>query len=334
MEIKLLLDNDYSLLINQLKQKITVAQTRARLAVNSELIQLYWSIGRVLFERQKIEAWGSKYLNQVSSDLSYEFPESKGFSRRNLERMRQFYLIYQVEQIAAQPVSQLPWGHIIYLIQKVKYDIQREWYIQQTITQGWSRKVLSVMIDQDLYRRQTNSSKITNFKNTLTSTQSELAQNLFKDPYCFEFLALKKPLRERDIEIALVHQIRDFLLELGQGFAFMGNQYHLNVGGDDFYIDCLFYNVEMRCYVVVELKSGKFKPEYTGQLNFYLTAIDQQIKKDTDNPTIGILLCETKNKIVAQYAVDGMTKPMGISQYELSEALTQRIKRITAEDNT
>ena len=223
-------------------------------------------------------------------------------------------------------LHQLGWGIIIDLNHRVKDKPTREWYAQQALQEGWSRNVLNLMIKQDLYGRQAEAPKITNFKETLPAAQSDMAQQMFKDPYCFEFLTIDKPAHERAIENALVNQIRDFLLELGQGFAFIGNQYQLNVGGDDFYIDCLFYNLKMRCYVVIELKSGKFKPEYSGQLNFYLTAIDREVKAPEDQPTIGILLCETKNEVVAQYAVDGMTKPMGISQYELGEALTARLK--------
>jgi predicted nuclease of restriction endonuclease-like (RecB) superfamily len=324
---RLLIDEDYAHLLCDLKHKIKTAQLKAHRAVNTELILLYWSIGKELLQRQKVEAWGSKYLEQISKDLKAEFSNVSGFSERNLMRMRQFASLYHAE-ITPQAVAQLPWGHISVLIQKVKDKPARDWYAQQALQQGWSRNVLNMMLKQDLYARQIEAPKITNFRETLPTAQSDMAEQMFKDPYCFEFLTMDKSVHERTIENALINHIRDFLLELGQGFAFIANQYHLTVGGDDFYIDCLFYHLKLRCYVVIELKSGKFKPEYSGQLNFYLTAIDRELKGAGDQPAIGILLCGTKNEIVAQYAVDGMTKPMGISQYELGEALTARIKAL------
>lgn len=320
-------DKSYISLILELKDRVLKAQLRAHRAVNTELIKLYWEIGKSLSDRQQSEKWGSKYLEQVSKDLKTEFPGMKGFSVTNLKRMRVFFREFPYNSIGAQAVPQLPWGHIVVLIQRVKSVDARGWYIQQALENSWSRNVLSMMIKQDLYARQKLAPKITNFKDTLPAAQSDLACEMFKDPYCFDFLTITKTAGERDIENALINQIRDFLLELGQGFAFVGNQYHLNIGGDDFYIDCLFYNFKLKCFVVIELKTGKFKPEYAGQLNFYLTAIDREVKSADDSATIGILLCETKNEIVAQYSVDGMTKPMGISQYELSQALTNRLKQ-------
>lgn len=321
-------DKSYVSLILELKDRVLKAQLRAHRAVNTELIKLYWEIGKSLSDRQQSEKWGSKYLEQVSKDLKSEFPGMKGFSKRNLEYMRKFYSIFYAVEITQQPAAQLGWSCLMIFIDK-KISLETiDWYSKKAIQEGWSRNVLSMMINQDLYARQKLAPKITNFKDTLPKAQSDLACEMFKDPYCFDFLTITKPAGEREIENALINQIRDFLLELGQGFAFVGNQYHLNIGGDDFYIDCLFYNFKLKCFVVIELKTGKFKPEYTGQLNFYLTAIDREVKSIDDNATIGILLCETKNEVIAQYSVDGMTKPMGISQYELSKALTNRLKQV------
>ena len=314
-------------LILELKDRVLKAQLRAHRAVNTELIKLYWEIGKSLSDRQQSEKWGSKYLEQVSKDLKAEFPGMKGFSRRNLEYMRKFYSTFSFVEITQQPAAQLGWSYLMIFLDKKMSLETINWYSQKAMQEGWSRNVLSMMIKQDLYARQKLAPKITNFKDTLPAAQSDLACEMFKDPYCFDFLTITATAGERDIENALINQIRDFLLELGQGFAFVGNQYHLNIGGDDFYIDCLFYNFKLKCFVVIELKTGKFKPEYAGQLNFYLTAIDREVKSADDGSTIGILLCETKNEIVAQYSVDGMTKPMGISQYELSKALTNRLKQ-------
>ncbi len=322
---KSIIDNDYAKLIHDLKQTVRTAQLKAHRAVNTELIKLYWQIGKALHERQKVEKWGAKYLEQVSQDLKVAFPSMRGFSLRNLIRMRQFAILYP-ESITPQAVAQLPWGHVSELMQRIKNSNIREWYAQQAVREGWSRNVLSMMIKSDLYGRQTEAPKITNFQSTLPALQSDLAQEMFKDPYNFEFLNIEKEAKERDIEEALVSNIRDFLLRLGKGFSFVGNQYNLKVGGDEFFIDMLFFNMDLNCYVVIELKTGKFTPADSGQLKFYLTAINKLVKKDHHAPTIGILLCENKNEVVAEFALEGINEPMGISQYELGEALTQHLK--------
>jgi predicted nuclease of restriction endonuclease-like (RecB) superfamily len=246
-----IIDTDYATLITDLKHAVKTAQLKAHRAVNTELITLYWTIGKNLLQRQNIEQWGSKYLEQVSRDLKAEFPGMTGFSRSNLYYMRQFAQDYSGMPIVQQPVGQLAWGHTILLIQSVKDKDTRDWYAQQAIKNGWSRNVLNMMIKQNLHQRQSKAPKITNFKHTLPALQSDLANEMLKDPYSFEFLTISKPASERAIENALIHHIRDFLLELGQGFAFISNQYHLDVGGDDFYIDCLLYNFKMKCFVVI-----------------------------------------------------------------------------------
>ena len=325
--MNLVLDNEYQQTLEALKERVRSARLKAARAANTELIELYWHIGNTALEKQKKAQWGSKFIEQISKDLTNTFPHMTGFSTTNIKRMRILAREYSLDEIGAQAVPQLPWGHIILLMQKIKDKNIANWYAKQTLENGWSKSVLSFQIGQDLYARQgTETKKISNFSAALPAPQSELAHEVLKDPFKFEFLSIDDTTKERDLEEGLVNHIRDFLLELGSGFAFIGNQYHLDVGGDDFYIDCLFYHVKMRCYVVIEIKLGKFKPGYAGQLNFYQTVIDREVKHKDDNPTIGILLCGAKNEIVAQYSVDGMTKPMGISEFELSKMLTQKLK--------
>ena len=329
--MNLVLDNEYQQTLTALKERVRSAQFKAVRSVNVELIKLYWDIGNTVIEKQQHHVWGSKFLEQVSKDLSNAFPDMTGFSRSNVAYMRKFSSEYPSFETVQPLAGQLEWTKIILLLDKISKRSIRDWYAAKTIENNWSRRVLSFQISQDLYSRQgTETKKITNFSSVLPAPQSERAQEVLKDPFKFEFLALGDKPKERDIEEGLISHIRDFLLELGTGFAFIGNQYHLEVGGDDFYIDCLFYNYQMRCFVILEIKTGKFKPEYAGQLNFYQTVIDREVKHKDDNPTIGILLCESKNEIVAQYSVDGMTKPMGISQYELSKMLTKKLKRLVS----
>ena len=326
--LDVVIDKDYVELINNLKKTIQTAQIKAHRSVNIELIKMYWSIGNDLLVRQKTASWGAKYIEQVSKDLCAEFPGAQGFSTTNLKYMRKFAQEYLENELSHQLGDlMLPWRHIVDLLTKIKDKNERSWYAKQASIEGWSRSIMNIMITQKIYDKQSKLNKITNFSKTLPSKQSDLMQEMFKDPYSFDFLNIHEDAKEKELEDALIINIRDFILRLGKGFAFVGNQYHINVGGDDFYIDCLFYNIPMKAYTVIELKCNKFKPEYAGQLNFYLTAIDRQLKSPDDNPTIGILLCETKNEIVAQYAVDGMSKPMGISQYELGEALTKLMKQ-------
>ena len=230
-------------------------------------------------------------------------------------------------EFVQQVVAQIPWGHNVVLMDKISDDTVRKWYIEQSIEHGWSRNVLVHQIESGLYERQVIADKISNFENRLASPQSELAVQTMKDPYVFDFIPFREDMVERDIEQALVQDITKLLLELGTGFAFLGNQYHINVGGDDFYIDLLFYNLNLRCYVVIELKTGEFKPEYAGQLNFYLSAVDGILKKETDNPSIGLLLCKSKNDLVAEYALKDMSKPIGVSEYKITSSLPEDLEK-------
>jgi predicted nuclease of restriction endonuclease-like (RecB) superfamily len=317
------LDNtDYHQWLGQIKQQIGQAQQRASLAVNRELLLLYWQLGNSFLQQQAQLGWGAKVIDQLATDLKRSFPELKGFSRANLMYMRSFAKTWPDfidNPIVQQAVGQIPWGHNLALLSKVKDNQQRIAYAQKTIENGWSRNVLVHQIESNLLARQGNA--VTNFDETLPDTQSELAQQTLKDPYIFDFLNLGDKAHEREFEHALTQHISQFLLELGAGFAFVGKQVHLEVGGDDFYLDLLFYHLALRCYVVVELKTGDFKPEHTGQLNFYLSAVDSQMKKEHDSPTIGLLLCKSRNKVVAEYALRDNNKPIGIAEYQLAQSL-------------
>jgi predicted nuclease of restriction endonuclease-like (RecB) superfamily len=307
--------DDYSALLQDLKERIRTTQIRASLAVNRELILLYWQIGREILLRQRQQGWGAKVVNQLAQDLQQEFPDMKGFSPRNLKYMRAFAEAYTDEQIVQQAAAQIPWFHNCVLLDKIKDGKERLWYIQQTIQYGWSRSVLTCQIESGLYRRQ--SEAVTNFEQTLPPSQSDLAHQLLKDPYNFDFLSLGKEVQERDLEKALVNHIREFLLELGVGFAFVGSQYHLEVGGEDFYIDLLFYHLRLRCFVVIDLKMAEFRPEYSGKMNFYVSAVDDLLRHPDDQPTIGMILCKSKNKAVAEYALRDVNKPIGISTHQM-----------------
>lgn len=304
-----------------LKLRIANAQHRAVQAVNREQIQLYWQIGHEIHERQQQQGWGAKVVERLASDLKQAFPEIKGFSSSNLKYMRYFAEHCPDMRIGQQAADQLPWFHIVVLITKLDDSVQREWYAQQAIQQGWSRTTLSVQIRDKLHLRQANA--VTNFAARLPDPYSELARETLKDPYLFDFLALGNEAHERDIENALVRHITRFLLELGAGFAFLGKQFKLDVGGDEFFIDLLFYHTRLKCYVVVELKATAFKPEHAGQLNFYLSAVDAQVKSPDDKPTIGLLLCKEKNRLVAEYALSGMDRPIGVANYQLVRALPE-----------
>lgn len=320
----LALPNAYAALLSDLKAQIRTAQTRAALSVNRELVVLYWHIGRVILQRQQAEGWGAKVIDQLSRDLKAEFPYMKGFSPRNLKYMQQFAAAWPDEQMVQQLVAQIPWGHNIILLQSLKDAAQREWYAQAAIQHGWSRNVLAHQIDSRLKERQGQAT--TNFDRALPASQSELARQLLKDPYNFDFLTLHDEALERDLEKGLLAHLRDFMLELGVGFAFVGSQYHLEVGGEDFYLDLLFYHLKLRCYVVVELKIGEFRPEYVGKMNFYLSAADDLLRHEQDGPSIGLLLCRTQNKVIAEYALRGVDKPLGVSTYELAESLPAELR--------
>lgn len=318
-------NQNYAVLLQNLKTEITQARIRVHLSVNKEMIGLYWKIGNQILLKQKEEGWGSKVIENISKDLRKDFPEMKGLSAQNLKYMRKFAETYNLNSISQQAVDQIPWGHIVKVIYDVKNKEQRNWYIRKTIENGWSRNVLSLQIQSNLYTRQGQS--INNFQATLPSPQSDLVQSIIKDPYNLEFLDIQGKFHERTLEGKLIDNIRDFLLELGQGFAFIGNQYHIELEGEDYYLDLLFYHVKLKCYVVIELKTGKFKPEYAGKLNFYLNLMDKKIKDKSDNPTIGLILCETKEVVTVEYAIEGINKPMGVSQFKLTEILPEKLKK-------
>lgn len=316
--------NEYLDLVQSIKQEIKQAQYKATISVNKELITLYHGIGRIINEHK---SWGNKFIENLAADIKMAFPDAKGYSVRNLKYMAKFAATYEDEEFVQQAVAQIPWGHTIVLLDKISDATMRNWYIEKIVENGWSRNVLVHQIESGLYQRQVIADKISNFENRLPAPQSELATQTMKDPYIFDFIPFKEDMLERDIEQALVKDVTKLLLELGTGFAFLGNQYHLNVGGDDFYIDLLFYNLNLRCYVVIELKTGEFKPDYAGQLNFYLSAVDGILKSEHDNPTIGLLLCKSKNNLVAEYALKDMSKPIGVSEYRVTSDLPEDLSK-------
>ena len=318
------LDQNYGELISSLKKRVAESRYRATLRVNKELVLLYHHIGKQILQAQKVHGWGAKVIEQLSKDLRSAFPEMKGFSRTNLLYMRKFAEEYIDIQIVQQLAGQLSWGHNMVLLDKVSDEKEREFYIKEAITNGWSRNVMVMQIESNLYKRKGGA--ITNFNDKLPDLQSDLANQLLKDPYCFDFLSLSEDAHEREIEKGLIPHMQKFLLELGEGFAFIGNQYHLKVGGQDFYMDMLFYNVKLRCYFVLELKNTEFKPEYTSKLNFYLSVVDDQLRHKDDNPSIGLILCKSKNKVVAEYAIRDIAKPIGLSEYKLPEKISDKLK--------
>jgi predicted nuclease of restriction endonuclease-like (RecB) superfamily len=329
---------DYAEFLESLKVRVRQAQTQAILSVNREVISLYWEIGREIVERQEQANWGQHVLERLADDLQKALPGVGGFSRSNVFRMRAFYLAYRTMGIVAQPVRQLkrpnvaqavrqtaeaappkpvallPWGHNVVLIQKVKGAEQRLWYASKALEHGWSRAVLTVQIETDLFGRQGKA--VTNFSTRLPPPQSDLAQESFKDPYLFDFLTMHEEAVERDLETGLVEHIQRFLLELGAGFAFVGRQVRIVVGDDDFYLDLLFYHLRLRCFVVIDLKMKRFTPEDAGKMNFYLSAVDSQMKHGSDAPTIGLILCKTRDRITAEYALRDITKPIGVAEWQ------------------
>lgn len=321
--------SDYKNWLQTLKGKIQQSQIKAAIQVNSELLRLYWQIGKAIAEKQAKAKWGDGFLQTLSTDLCKEFPTMKGFSYRNLKSIRQWYLFYNQEfLIRKQLVSQLeaslfsiPWGHHIMIMQRCKSIQEALFYVHKTIENHWSRSVLEHQIALNLYARQGKA--ITNFQQQLPATASDLAQELTKDPYVFDFLSMTEGYTEKELQQYLEDHMTKFLLELGKGFCFYGKQVHINVGGDDFYIDLLFYNAHLHCYVVVELKTTKFKPEHIGQLKFYVTAVNKQLRTEGDNPTIGLLICKDKNDIVAEYTLEEIHNPIGVSSYKLFDELSK-----------
>jgi predicted nuclease of restriction endonuclease-like (RecB) superfamily len=355
------LPSGFADLLGEVKLRIQTAQTRAMFSVNAELIRLYWDIGHLIEDRQEREGWGASVIPRLSAELRNELPELKGFSERNIGHMIAFYRAYpepqdflqqaaaklpaseKLKQAAArkeislkvpQPAAQIgesllwqiPWFHHVVLLQKVKDLTARRWYMEQTLANGWSRNVLTLMIESDAHRR--TGKAISNFGQHLPAPQSDLVQQTLKDPYIFDFLTLEEPFHERELETELVRHLEKFLLELGQGFAFVGRQYRVTVGDDDFHIDLLFYHLRLRAFVVIDLKTGPFKPEYAGKLNFYCNVINDQLRHEHDQPTIGLILCQTKDNVLAEYALTGIDKPIGVSSYELTRALPKNLQSV------
>ncbi|MBX9830527.1 PDDEXK nuclease domain-containing protein [Candidatus Babeliales bacterium] len=310
--------SNYASFLEQLKNRVSQAQLKASLAANSELIQLYWDLGKSIVEKQEIEGWGAHTIEKLSKDLQNAFPGIQGFSKINFFRMRAFFISYRkvsqpVTLFNELPVAKIPWGHNVLIIIKCKDVQERLWYANQAIAHGLSRAALENWIKSKAYKR--HGKAITNFADRLPAPQSQLAHEILKDPYNFDFLTLSEEYREAELEQGLIDNIQKLLLELGKGFAFIGRQYHLNIAGDDYYLDLLFYHIKLRCYCVIELKNTDFKPEYAGKLNFYLSAVDDLLKRDGDNPSIGILLCKTKKKLKVEYALRDINKPIGVSDY-------------------
>ncbi len=327
-----------------IKQRVQNAQLKAATAVNTTLLEFYWSLGADIVEKQEQATWGSGFLKQLSTDLMAEFPDMKGFSLNNLQYIRRWYSFYcvpssksgtgcstigqqAVAKMAKPPVSQLfqiPWGHNLAIISKCDALEKARFYVQKTIDNCWSRSVLIHQIESDLFNRQGQA--ITNFENSLPVLQSDLAREIIKDPYNFDFLTLTEDYTERELEKGLTDHIAHFLMELGAGFAYLGKQVPVQVGERDFFLDLLFYHTRLHCHVVIELKVVDFEPEHAGKLNFYIKAVDEQLRTEGDRPTIGILLCKSKDKVVAEYALSGIQKPMGVSEYELTRALPDELK--------
>lgn len=320
-----LLPSDYPEFVESLKQRIQAAQVKAALSVNSEMIMLYWGIGHDILVRQQEQGWGAKVIQKLSEDLQIAFPGVRGFSSRNLKYMRALAEAWPDNQIVQEVLAQITWYHNLALIEKLKQSEERLWYARQIVKNGWSRNVLVHQIEGKLYERQAVANKTTNFTETLPTPESDLANQLIKDPYSFDFLTLSEDHKEKDLQCGLIKYLRDFLLELGVGFAFVGDNYHLEVEGEDYYVDLLFYHYHLRSFVVIELKARKFDPRDVGQLNFYLSAVDDLIRHPDDNPTIGLLLCKDKKHITAEYALRGTSQPMGVSEYKTA-ALPEELK--------
>lgn len=348
----------FALLLADVKSRIQTAQTRAMLAVNSELVRLYWDIGQMIDQRQQHEGWGSAVIPRLATALKNELPEVKGFSERNIGLMVRFYREYpdatilqaapakltgsskrnksqgdsDSDSILQAPLAKkpaatfwaIPWYHHTLLLQKVKELEARQWYMEQTVTNGWSGNLLALQIDAQAHLRQGRA--VSNFDAVLPKPDSDLAQQVLKDPYIFDFLTLTEPFHERELETELVRQVEKFLLELGQGFAFVGRQYRLDVGDEDFYLDLLFYHLRLRAFVVIDLKKGKFKPEYAGKLNFYCNVVNDQLRHSGDGQTIGLILCQSHNRLQAEYSFAGIDKPIGISTYELTRSLPKKLQ--------
>jgi len=315
---------NYAVLLASLRERIRSAQIQAALSVNRGLVLLYWQIGREILAQQAEQGWGARVIDRLAQDLRDAFPEMKGFSPRNLKYMRAFAEAWPDEQFVQQVAAQMPWFHNCVLLDKLSMPSEREWYARKAIENGWSRNVLAHQIDSRLHLR--IGAAQTNFAAALPPPQSELAQQILKDPYTFDFLGIGAEAHERDLARALLDHLRAFLLELGLGFAFVGSQHHLEVGGQDFYLDLLFYHFRLRCFVAIDLKIGEFQPEYAGKMNFYLSALDAALRGEQDQPSIGLILCRARNRIIVEYALRDLSKPIGVSAYQLTQALPESLK--------
>ncbi len=312
----------YSEFLRSIKDRIRQSQIRAVTAVNTELIRLYWSIGNDILRKQQEQGWGAKVIEKLAKDLHAAFPDMHGFSRTNLLYMRAFALAWPQEEIVQRVVGQIGWRHNIAILDKLKNREDRLWYAQKTLENGWSQAVLIHQIETRLHERQGKA--VTNFSNTLPAPQSDLARSLLKDPYNFDFLTLCADAQERHLESGLLTHIREFLLELGQGFAFVGSQYPLSIGKQEFFIDLLFYHLKLRCFVVIDLKMRAFEPEFAGKMNFYLSAVDDLLRHPGDSASIGIILCKTRDNAVAEYALRDVNKPIGVATH-LTQLLTRSL---------
>lgn len=317
---------DYHATLADLKQRIKNERLKITLSANASMLLLYWDIGQAILDRQQQQGWGAKVIDRLAHDLNLEFPDMNGLSPRNLLFMRSLAEAYSDHEIVKQLVSQIPWGHNIRILQKVKALDDRLWYIQKTIEHGWSRNILALQIDSRLHQRQGKA--VNNFALALPPDDSDMAVQIFKDPYLFDFLGTADTRKEREVEQALIDHVQQFLLELGSGFAFVGRQVLLEVGDQDFRLDLLFYHLKLRCYVVIELKAVPFDPAFAGTLNLYLSAVDDLLRHPDDKPAIGLLLCKSKNDVVVEYALDGYRRPIGVAQWEtqLTQSLPEDMK--------
>ncbi len=324
-----MLDKDFKLVINEIKNDIKVTQIKTIQQVNSNLIMLYFRIGKVIYDNSK---YGNCFIKNVSHSIKLDYPNIKGFSERNMKRMKRFYIEYREYGKVPRPVAQIPWGHNVVLFEKIKDMQVRMIYVNAILKNGWSRDILVTQIETNFHLRIGNS--YNNFKSSLLDVDSDLVNNTIKDPYIFDFLSLKDNYKERELENAMIERIKDVLIELGKGFSFVGNQYKISTNNNDYYIDLLFYHLDLRCYIVIELKATEFKPEYIGQLRFYVTAVDELLRKKSDNQTIGLLLCKNKDKLTAKWSLKNLNVPIGISSYELNKYVTKDIldKLPTEED--
>ena len=324
-----IIDKEFRNIVNNIKKEIKTTQTKIIIESNKNLINLYFKIGKILNDNFK---YGNKFIDDISHELRLEFPNIDGFSVRNLKYMKKFYLEYKDDELVQRIVAQLPWRHNIALMSKLKDNKIRKIYAEATIKNGWSKDMLVIQIENNYHLRIGNSSN--NFKSSLPDINSDLANNTIKDPYIFDFLTLKENYKEKELEKAILERIKEVLVELGKGFSFVGNQYKISTDNNDYYIDLLFYHLDLRCYIVVELKTTEFKPEYIGQLGFYVTAVNETLKKENDNQTIGLLLCKNKDRLTAKWSLKGTNVPIGISSFELNKYISKDIlKKLPTEED-